>query len=344
MRLTDATISHLTKRAVPRTLKLGLKHVVWTLLCRHENTSPPLFLFTSRRSGGTWLSETLARQPGVLFINEPTETGKYDWIALRQGLFPPNILEQLGIPVSNSDAEWLIQFFRDLSEGRVRVQQPWNPASKTFHFRTNRVAIKTHVTKPFLVEIAAAFPSSPMLWLVRHPLPQAHSAMRIGATITAPLYRRAAPVIAQLTPAQRQYCDSVLARGDRIECYLLDWALENLVPWHQRRADLPLTSITYETLVTNRQALLIRLADALEMPALRTAASHDQASASTRERAKAQLISRANQGDDEARRALVGGWLAGTSAADFDRCQRMLDTFEIDLYEARDALPRQGSS
>jgi len=329
---SDVRINQLIKRHVPGLIKDTIKNAVWHLGTRHSNSWPPILLFTSRRSGGTWLAEVLSRQKGVLFVNEPTETGKYDHWAIRRGVFPANILSQGGIPVSEEDTEWVISFFRKIIEGKIRIQSPWNPFRPTFHFRTDRVLIKTHVTKPYIEEICLSFPKALVIWLVRHPIPQARSARRVGSRITAGTYLQIPKIRRELSEEQHRASSKVLEDGDLDELMLLDWCLENLIPARRFNSIPNGILVSYEELVIDREHVFELLAEKCGFVAPWDPERHDGPSASTRGRGKARAIQDALRGDTEARRTLIESWVDSVQPRIVGQCQRLLDVFEIDLY------------
>lgn len=295
-------------------------------------------MFTSRRSGGTWLAELFSQQSGVLLINEPTETGKLDRIALRRDVFPPNILEQGGIPVSMEDCEWLIRFFKAIVEGRIKIRQPWNPFTPVFHFKTDRVLIKTHVTKPYFREIIESFPDAAVIWLVRHPIAQSLSSRQTGSRVTSGTYLQAPGIQAELTPQQLRTCRRILEGGDTDECILLDWFLENLVPIRHFSRMQSGVRVSYEELVTERAPILEILSAKSGLEGLVESSQRDRPSMSTKERSKTRTITHALRGDAVAREALISSWLDAAPRRMVDQCRRLLDTFHVDLYTADDPM------
>lgn len=318
--IRNVRVQNLVKNSVPGGVKDAIKNLVWRVACRHENVRPPILLFASRRAGGTWLAELISRQKGVLFVNEPTETGKHDRVALRNGIFPSGILEQKGIPISSVDLNWVISFFKQIVDGVISIRQPWNPFSANFHSTTDRVLIKTHVTKPHMQAISKSFHKSTNIWLVRYPIPQALSSRRTGSQVTSEFYLKIPQILAELTNSQTRTCNEILHDGTPDERMLLDRCLENLIPIRNHETIDNLICVSYEQLVLERLSMLEYLGAACDLNGPADDAGRDGPSISTSERSKARVITNALQGSATARQTLVGSWLDTVSNRTMDQC------------------------
>ena len=139
------------------------------------------------------------------------------------------------------------------------------------------------------------------------------------------------------TAEQLRYARKVLESGTKLERGVLDWCLQNAVPLRNATADWLIVS--YEQLVIEPRPVLELLAKRLELPKPeRMLHRLNIPSASTyksNERTKEVLQNK----EDGRNRWLVEKWREAVGEEEERRAMRILEQFDLDLYQFGNALP-----
>ncbi len=299
-------------------------------------------ILTSRRSGGTWLTDALAAEAGLLSVLQPFAVGASDPFLRISGRLPKSLYENACVPVRPDDEDWMQGFLADVTSAKLAVGWPANPFSNRFHARTDRVLVKLHNVKAWTEWIADRFPSAKIVLHFRHPIPQALSAMRSGWPLRTEAYLRDRELIERgLRPEQAEAARARARTGSPLEKALVNWLVENHVPLQVlRRGDLRpnWTVTTYEEAAVNPEAVFERLIERLELRCGEAVKRRmTQASHTVFDDRKKALIER----DDASsrRRALVCGWLERVGAAERAAAQAVFDAFDLQCYSAESAFP-----
>ena len=242
-------------------LKYLVKHIIWFFKTHAMSDMTDIFLFTSRRSGGTWFTEIISGEDGVRYIIEPFCT------ALKDPFIKNHYYE--GFDGKGLDREkdilWLQKFSQLIISGKLKIQESWNPFSPLFHLRTNRVCMKIHDAKIAIDWFAINYPKDKMLYFLRHPIPQAISSIKCNSSILIEAYLnnnwlRKFFIHKELLT----FCNKILKEGSLIEKYVTSWCLENLVPLRHIDDDIYFT-LTYEELVVNKELVIELVFNNLEI-------------------------------------------------------------------------------
>ena len=252
-------------RRKPR-LREGLRRILTSFSIQKQGSRKDIIVFSCRRGGSTWLMELLGAAPRVRFINEPFIPG----LVLKRGL--PTGLEAEFAPdlrkVVDVDADAAEAFRKHLMDHRsTRVRGPYSLTSPQYHFVADRRVIKVvHATGIADWITAQPLPLLPV-FLVRHPIATALSMARSNIQLRAPA-NLAHPGFRSrhLGSALTSFAWEVLDTGSAVEKFVLEWCLDNLVPYremleHPERWN----SITYEELMLNPEASLRRLGSDLDL-------------------------------------------------------------------------------
>jgi len=245
-----------------RLLKEESKRILGKALTKiQDDLEPPVWIFSTRRSGSTLLMEAIATQPGMAFINQPLNYWDYDPF---RSQFPQ--LYHQGRILEVDEDGILLQNFEKISRGDVWIDSQWNPFDPTFSFRVNRFVIKILNAKAIMDWFLSQFGGS-VIYLVRHPVPVSLSVLRKGwgnsgsAFLSLGSFYRS-----KLPDGFYRECLEIFQKGSLLQKYLLEWVLENLIPLSNFREKQSWMLVTYEELVLRPSLIAEKLANYLGVP------------------------------------------------------------------------------
>ncbi len=319
LRKESFTAGHLLRRVIQH----ALGH-----LPRYRLEAPPIFIFTTRRSGSTLLLRLLYTQPGIDYVNEPLNL----WLPHPHFSRLPHPHLGKFISLSAQEEQQLAVYFRDLLSGRVRLRNQWNPLHPHYSFVVHRLVIKLLNASALMDWFAQTFPAR-LIYFVRHPLAVAESIVRLGWLRIAEAYLQDARFREQYLSGKRlDLARDVLAHGTPIQQFVLEWCLENIHPlqvWQQVGAIL----LTYEELVSEPAAVSRRLCSLLDLPDAERMYRDVFAPSRTAAGDSRHIIAR------EGPAALISRWKERVPAEEVAAAQEILDAFAITLYRADDPYP-----
>lgn len=307
-----------------------------TLISTHNNVHRPngrpnVLLFSTPRSGSTWLMELILTQPGFKPCDEPFD--------LRQS-HVARYLNGRGVKTwsdlyDETHAPALESYLMGVVDGRLHLTDRLVHRNR-FRLLTHRVVFKLLHAGEDRIARWRDVCRGRVVFLVRHPLPVSLSRKHLPRLSTFLLEDGYGQ---HLEPAQlraaRRHADSTnpLERG------VLDWCLQNAVPLAQRKDDWLV--VTYEQLVLDPEPVIRRLCERLDLDqSARMQRRLRVASASTRQSdpsVKGRLADRRGGGPDN--RWLLEKWRSRIDAEQERRLMAILADFDIDLYQSGDALP-----
>ena len=327
-------------RRLPEPLRDSLRAVakesIWLTVQYRPGPKPPIALFCTRRGGGTWLMEIIGANRGVLPLNQPLEILTPNLTPHQYKRLPKFDLGQIVHPDAVQERE-LRAYTDDLMAGRIRVNAPYAFWRRDFHFRTDRLLLKIVDAKPMMDWFDAAYRPD-IVYLVRHPVPQAMSCIRNGWSPTTTAYLRNEWFVEEVLADRHllTYAHKVHDTGSDLERFVLNWVVENLYPLRVL-ADRPhWLALSYEECVTDQDATLRRVGERLDVgdtDGMREAARRVSRSSSLSDAGSVSAIRRGDRDEQ------VSGWLSRMSAADVTRVAGVLDTFGITLYALDDPRP-----
>lgn len=290
-----------------------------------EDGRPNVFLFSTPRSGSTWLMELISTQPGFKYINQPLS------------LINARVRRHLGISdwlelYSVDAAPKLERYFQAFRDGRMGFANP-NPLRKQYRPVTHRIVFKEiHGCADRINWVRDSF-NARIVYLVRHPMAVSISRGRFH-TLRAFLesdYRR------HLSSEQLTFADRVLQTGTELEVGVLSWCLQNMVPLRDATDDWAI--IAYEQLVLDPDPVIQLLCRKLELPnpermrdrLIVPSVSKVKSSSDTR-----QLL---DTGDSDKRARLIDKWRKRVDEREEGRAMQILEVFQLDIYRAGDLLP-----
>ncbi len=286
--------------------------------------SPHVFVFSTPRSGSTWLGEIIWTQPGFKFCNEPLNVRN------------PHVRHHLGIGTWDElyadDARSSIErYFRGFCSGRLRFNDPF-PLRHRYRPITHRIVFKEiHAGHDDINWFGDTF-NARITYLVRHPIAVSLS-REVYATLRTLLD---SPYSRHFSAAQRAYAERILESGSKLERGVLAWCLQNAVPLRNARPDWVVLS--YEQLALDPAPVVDRLSERLQLPRPETMLAQVKvASRSTRKSDPAtQRILKQGAPD---RPWLVDRWRERVNEADERRAMEILERFDLDTYHFGSSRP-----
>ena len=308
-------------------IKNLLKH---HLTFHRQGKEPNIFVFSTPRSGTTWLAELLATQGKFKIVNEPCN------------LRVPVVRETLGLsrwesvffPENRARLRAYLQAFVDGKDSDLRFKRE-TPFTEFWHLKTDRVLFKILFAGEDDIDWFRTQFDAKIVFLVRHPIPVSLSREQLPRleSFLVPPYCR------QFSGAQLSRAKEIIGASDHFQKAVLDWCLQNAIPLRQARSEWVVVS--YEQLVVEPEVVIPYLAKALNLrqPDLMT----KRLLKASRSTGKSSGESQALLADTAQRRAerhrLVERWREMVSLGQEAAAMEILRTFGIDMYESGRSMP-----
>jgi len=246
-------------------LKFWGRHVLNNTLGRIHIRVPSdrkdILVFSSRRSGSTWLMELLSYDKHTRRVLEPFD------IIFNDNPYErclPSHKEGYFFDLSDEDQEKLFHFYGDLASGRKIIRTQWKLWRDDYHFRYDRTIFKIFYIKEYMEELGRRFPCH-ILYLLRHPIGSAMSNIRLGWVTAFEAYWASERFRDEkLTAAQRHVIDQVHEQGTELERYTTGWFLENVTSL-QAAPGSDWMVLRYEDMVMHPEQTVVALRDQFEI-------------------------------------------------------------------------------
>ena len=281
----------------------------------------PIFLAGCGRSGTTWLSEVVNYNNDFRIIFEP----------LRHDIGPP-VARTLGywpyLRPADRPADLVSEVHDVLTGGFSSV---W---SDRFGARDSSRLLVKEIRANFLLGwLRAAFPSMPMVFILRHPCAVAASELRLGWTgwdePMAALAVRPDLVADHLEP----FLDVIQGARSTFERRIVLWCIRNIVPLRQlARGDASV--VLYERLLADPMGEMTPLLQALGRPI------DEQAIMQAWGRPSAMTMASDDAGQDDR----MAGWMRSTTADERAQAVAILQAFGLDRIYTDDPMPHIASA
>lgn len=326
----------MSRESLRDALRATAKELVWLPVRHDPGEQRPICLFCTRRGGSTWLMETIGAARGMLPLNQPLEILTPNLTPYQYRRLPKFDRGQVVLPEADQE-QALQEYVDDLLAGRIRVNAPHRPWRSDFHWRTDRLLLKIVDAKPMMDWFDATYDVD-VVYLLRHPVPQALSCLRNGWDTTTLAYTRSRRFVDEVLgdPALASYAEEVDRDGTGLERFVVNWVVENLAPL-QVLADRPSWLVlSYEESVVDREQTLQTVASRLgltDLDRMRQASERSsRSSGMSTDSTRAAIVS----GDHT---ALVGGWQHRLAEDDVRRVQAILDRFGVTVYRSDAVMP-----
>lgn len=324
--------------------KMAAYEGAFRLFCRHrQGGRPNILLHCTRRTGSTWLMNTVCAHPGMRSEGRPFMTALFTrW--------------RKQIPDLARAAEYsgdhrfvcMVHFegdderrFRKFAEGVVggrHVIYPmlrfWEPY---FQRVTDRVVYQMTTTTAMAEWFSDQFSCNNVV-LVRHPITSSLSTMAAGWQVHCWdfLYHRWF-VETQLTGKQFEFSRRIMSAGTPLEQHVLDWTLKMLIPLRalaaKRRPEW--TVVTYEKIVLEPEAVLEELSRRLDLPDI--TAMRNQVKRPSR------TVSKTSSEKVDDPDYILNRWRKRIDEAQERKLMGILEAFELDVYRVGENLPNSAA-
>ncbi len=307
-------------------LREAFRFLLTRLGVHRKGMANDILLLSSRRAGSTWLMEVIASEPGIRFVNEPLrpEYVARAKIPTQLDTLPPAKRKILDVP--HSAEKQLGALF---TNPRItRRFGPYDFSSPQFHWLTTRLIIKDIYAASIADWIEDHSFGFKTIYLIRHHLPSALSmsrgcTLRVEANLIHPTFANKF-----LGRHLLEFSWSILKHGSEFEKRVLEWCLDNIVPWKivTSRSHNWLV-MTYEELILSPDQSLRLIADRLGLchfDRLRRAMTRP--SAATHD-SRLKLVRRSDPA------SLVQQWRSSVSAEMEAQAHTIIQEFGISAYE-----------
>lgn len=283
--------------------------------------NPNIFVFSTPRSGSTWLMELILTQPGFKPCNEPFNLWDSD---VSQSLAHMGITNWADFH-SRHGRHAMHQYIQGFCDGRIRFKNPFFYRNY-FRVITHRIVFKIlHAGEERINWFRDTF-NGRIVFLVRHP---------IAVSLSRKFYPRLDAFLnteysEHFSERQLREARKIVDSGTVLEQGVLDWCLQNAVPLRHATPDWII--ISYEQLIMDPRPAISVLAGKLALPKPeRMAQRLTIPSASTHkcdEQTKQVLKNR-----EENNRWVVEKWRERVTEEQERRAMEILELFDVDLYQ-----------
>ena len=287
---------------------------------------PNVFVFTTPRSGSTWLMELIQSQPGFKCCSEPLDL-RVEGVSENLGLDSWEDLYQ--------DESWpqVKAYFEGLCSGRIKFlnQSPFIPFYRPY---TKRLVAKVSHGGEAQIERLSQSCGARVVFLLRHPIAVSLSRVetpRLEAFLRSD-YRK------NFSQEEQDFAWDIIRSGSDLQKGVLDWCLQNAVPL--RNLEREWIVISYEELVLAPEPILSRLTTGLDLESpsrLYNGLSRPSETVRKSDQLTADVL---NAPMEESKKWwLVGKWREKVDEDSERKAMRILEYFKIDLYRFGDILP-----
>lgn len=288
---------------------------------------PNVFIFSSPRSGSTWLMELIRTQPGFKSCEEP--------LNLRN----PDVQQHLGFDqwqqlYDDNASEQLHPYFAGFCNGSMRFMNG-NPLNAHHRFATSRIVFKIlHGGEDRINWFAEQF-NGRIVLLLRHPLAVSISRKTLPrlTTFLNSAYQT------HLTPTQKERCLQIIQHGSHLEKGVLSWCLQNAISLNQTANDW--TIVTYEQLVLDPDPLIHHLAKAMELPHPEKMIARLRQPSATYRKSDEETKMLLTTGQANDRQNVVNKWRNKVDKEAGKSAMNILTLFGLDIYSYEEDLPTE---
>ncbi|NNM32990.1 MAG: hypothetical protein HKO53_07975 [Gemmatimonadetes bacterium] len=298
---------------------------------RPGSPSEHIYIVSSPRSGSTWLMEALGLQPGFGCVNEPLHKRRLECL-----------------PETGFTPRWRYDHVRDdevdalrahlTSPTRLKAFLNIHPLRPSYCRRPDRLVVKMVRSAPILGWIVDHLPGQ-VVYLCRHPVPQAISASRRKHANRGQEYlERAQKGTPSLTSAQLGHLERHVEGGDDLAQRVVEWSLENLaaIQYALEHTGHPrLTVVRYEDNVRDFPAVLRRLDARLQLPDWTLSAPAAAEPSRVTDSSTDESVAAIREGNSD---HLVRGWRRGLTDERIRSLLSIPESLGIPFEPGRDAL------
>ena len=208
------------------------------------------------------MSDILASQKGIKMVDQP-----FDWgmaTNRQKSLLPPAEDYQF-IHFEGKDRQRLDRYACLILEGRLPIYRQKNPLNKKHTFFSDRLVVKIINAKSLISYFHERF-NVHIIWFLRHPIPTSLSVIRNNWELHLEAYLNNEHFVDHfMTSSLMEFSKDIMKSGSTLQKYVLNWCIENLVPFRYEKYPEGWLVLTYEELLVNPGVLLRFLYEELEL-------------------------------------------------------------------------------
>lgn len=317
-----------------------LKHIIWNLFQFHrKGDKPNIFLFTSWRSGGNWLTEVISSGKKIKYIIEPFATGSKDPLLKKEY---PDHIHKSTIPLHQVDREWMLEFNDRILSGNLSIKSPWNIFNRQFHFINDIYCLKIHMSKNWILWYRLQFPDDIIIYYLRHPIPQALSSIKRDSKLIIEDWLEDDFVKENYITNEMKSCiNKISDSGSTLAKYILNWLLENIAAISEiEKIQDDIFVLTYEEFVVNSDQVTshINKYSQVGKSDKELAAFSKKPSLTVKGKTK-EVLRKSKIRDTDKFRYLLTRWEQILTYNDKREIQELFDCFSFKLYTAFNSIP-----
>ncbi len=208
--------------------------------------------------------EIIGSNRGVRTLDQPLET-QTRLLSAAQAAEIPRFHQGQMTSVDAMIEERMETMMRKLMAGEMVVNAPTRVWRRDVSWRSNRLVLKITDAKP-IIGWFDQHVDGDIVYLTRHPIPQALSCIRNSWTLTVSAHLRDPEFVERFVPdVALATAHDVMASGSVLQQFVLNWALENVAPMRLLPSHPHWTHIRYEDCVTDPAATLGALSERLQL-------------------------------------------------------------------------------
>lgn len=153
-------------------LELFAREILFKLYCTHrQGEKKNIFLFANRRSGSTWILNTIAQEKGMRYMGRPLQAMNH---GRHKSLLPPSAKKDPIIFLEENDLKVFKKSMTKLANAEIDPYPYLNFRTSWFKRMTSRVVYQMTAAIPMIEWFTKEIPAT-SIWLHRHPIPNALS-------------------------------------------------------------------------------------------------------------------------------------------------------------------------
>ncbi|MBN1998411.1 sulfotransferase domain-containing protein [candidate division KSB1 bacterium] len=312
-------------------IRVAVKHSIMNVFNIHRpDERCNVFIFSSPRSGSTWLMELIMTQPGFKYCDEPFN------------LRTPEVRYRLGIDqwkelYAPGSERKIFDYFSSFINGKPCLAKLKHsvPTYKYYRPVTHRIVFKIlHAGEDRISWFGKNFHGH-IIYLLRHPIP---------VSISRQYYPRLESLlnsdyIKHFTISQKRLARRIINFGTKLEKGVLSWCLQNAVPIKNREKEW--TFVTYEQMVLDPLPVLRTISQKLELPSVDRMADRLVVPSQTTWQSDQNTKHIFEATGQDKNLFLVEKWRKQVNPELESQLLGICKAFEIDVYQNGEILPKK---
>ena len=243
---------------MPTLFKELVKKILTNINIHQHGNENDILILSSPRSGSTILMEMIYTNSNIKYINEPLEKNIVDF----HGYLP--IKHKWNYLSLNYDEKIIFKQYL-INEKMTRIFGPRNIFNKDYNLITNRRVLKV-IRANSLIKWFYDEADFKIIYLVRHPIAQALSSINQGHHCEIQEYLDDKNFVDMyLNNELISYIQTILKGSNKIEKFVLEWCLDNLVPIKMLKYLPEVFFLSYEDLVLDTKNKIDQMCQKLSL-------------------------------------------------------------------------------